>query len=392
MNLLQIPKQIDRNIRAGVATNLVGDSGMGKSSVAVQSFYDWAAKAPTRKRGFILVFAATMSPIEDMGVPFKGEKVFTMPDGTERKLTVTDPTVPLWMLTCLVSHHGVVTRECIPAFACDDVMIFIDEKDKAGPDTSRGLSEILLSGKNGYWSLGETSARLAASNQGGRYGSQKRFDFEISRVVDVHVDGNIDVTVNYLDKPYMWAGKPWQTLPVTKVWAKTHSEIVFEGPPKKEQGPWCNPRTLCAFDRYLQCVAEDNGGTIPLGDKEEYAGMIEMGAGYIGMPATTSFLSTLQFKLELPQYEDVIADPKGTPVPKKADLLMLMAYELAGRTQPAHIAEVLQYVDRMPPDMCITFMQALLRRDYKNLINLPPVQLWIQKHGDLINIINTLSG
>ena len=380
MNLLQIPKQLNRNIEAGNATELVGDSGMGKSSVVHQTFAEWAAAAPQRKRGFGLVFAATMSPIEDMGIPFKGERVFAMPDGSEKKITVTDPTVPLWMLSI----------EGKPAFCYDDFMLFIDEKDKAGPDTSRGLSEIMLTGRNGYWDLGPTSVRIAASNKGGRYGSQKKFDFEISRRFEVNVEGNIDVTVNHLDKPYNWGGKVWQTMPVTKMWAKTHGEIVFEGPPK-EQGPWCNPRTLCAFDRYLQVVAAEYNGTIPLGDKNEFAAMTEIGAGGMGMAATASFMSTLQFKMELPQYEDVVKDPAGTPVPKKADLLMLMAYELAGRTQVADLAAVLQYVQRLPQDMCVTFVQALLRRDYKNIINNPVMQAWVHKNASLISIIEALA-
>ena len=379
MNLLQIPKQLNRNIEAGNATELVGDSGMGKSSVVHQTFAEWAAAAPQRKRGFGLVFAATMSPIEDMGIPFKGERVFAMPDGSEKKITVTDPTVPLWMLSI----------EGKPAFCYDDFMLFIDEKDKAGPDTSRGLSEIMLTGRNGYWDLGPTSVRIAASNKGGRYGSQKKFDFEISRRFEVNVEGNIDVTVNHLDKPYNWGGKVWQTMPATKMWAKTHGEIVFEGPPK-EQGPWCNPRTLCAFDRYLQVVAAEYNGTIPLGDKNEFAAMTEIGAGGMGMAATASFMSTLQFKMELPQYEDVVKDPSGTPVPKKADLLMLMAYELAGRTQVADLAAVLQYVGRLPQDMNVTFVQALLRRDYKNIINDPVMQAWVHKNASLIHILEAL--
>ena len=116
-----------------------------------------------------------------------------------------------------------------------------------------------------------------------------------------------------------------------------------------------------------------------------------MGAGTIGMGATSSLMAHLQFKLELPQYEDVVKDPAGTPVPKKADLLMLMAYELAGRTQVADLAAVLQYVQRLPQDMCVTFVQALLRRDYKNIINNPVMQAWVHKNASLISIIEALA-
>jgi hypothetical protein len=380
MNLVDAKEEILCNIEAGNATELVGSSGMGKSSLAYQTYLDWAAAEPQRKRGFGITFAATMSPIDDMGIPFKGEKVFTLPDGTERKITVTDPTVPLWMLSI----------EGKPAFCYDEFFLFIDEKDKAPPSTAPGLSEIMLSGGNGYWRLPTGSPRVAASNRGARYGSQKRFDYEIARRSELMVQGNVDITVNYLDKPYLWGGKQWQTMGVTKAWMKQHSEIVFESEPK-EQGPWCSPRTACSFDRYLQVKAARNNGVIPIHNKDEMGRMTEMGAGTIGMGATTSILSTLQFLIELPQYEAVVKDPAGTPVPKKADLLMLMAYELAGRTQVPDLSAVLQYVARLPQDMCITFVQALLRRDYKNLINNPVMQAWIQKNGNLINIINALA-
>jgi hypothetical protein len=102
----------------------------------------------------------------------------------------------------------------------------------------------------------------------------------------------------------------------------------------------------------------------------------------------------LQFRLELPSYADVITDPDGTPVPTRADLQMLMAYELAGYTKAADLAPCITYIQRLEKvakDMGVTYISALLRRDYKGIVNQPAMQGWISKNATLISIIHSLS-
>jgi len=114
-------------------------------------------------------------------------------------------------------------------------------------------------------------------------------------------------------------------------------------------------------------------------------------AGTIGMPATTSLVSHLQFRLELPSYDSVVADPAGTPVPNKADMQMLMTYELASYAKPADLGPVITYIQRLPKDMAVTFVSSLLRRDYKQMVNVPAMQAWINKNAALVSVISSLS-
>ncbi len=114
-------------------------------------------------------------------------------------------------------------------------------------------------------------------------------------------------------------------------------------------------------------------------------------AGGIGMPATQSLLGHFQFLIELPQYDDVVSDPANTPVPNKADLQMLMAYQLAALTQKGDLAPCIQYIQKLPKDMGVTYITALLRRDYKGIINEPPMQAWINKNAALVSIVSALS-
>jgi hypothetical protein len=143
------------------------------------------------------------------------------------------------------------------------------------------------------------------------------------------------------------------------------------------------------WDRHAQIAAQFNGGSVPHNDPA----FIEASQGIIGPRATTSICSELQFIVELPQYEDIIKDPKGTPVPGKADLQMLLAYHLAGLVKVDHLAECVAYMDRkeMPKDMQVTFVSSLLRRNYAGFVNEAPMVAWIAKNAAWLSLVQALA-
>ena len=382
MNLRDVTRQLQANMLAGNAMILKGPPGFGKTDLMTKMAAWFKGQHPGKKIGFSCFFMATQTPIGFTGLPWKGERKYVKPDGTENTYTVTDPAIPGWyMATCLD------TGQVLPANLFDYVFLVIEEWGQGSPETKRAGAEVLRAGGTPPFYLPQGSVRVALTNTDARDGVTKEFDFIIGRRGELTVTGDCDVWIeDFADKPYNWQGKTWQVLPVTKAWAKANPNILFEDKPKV-QGPWCNPRSLTSCDRYVQMAAQINGGDIPHKD----SGFVDSVAGHIGMAACVSFCSHLDFVLQLPKYEDVVADPAGTPVPSKADLQMLMAYELAGRTRNEHLAEVIQYVGRLPKDMSITFVSSLLRRDYKNLINQPAMQAWISKNAQLVSIIGSLA-
>ena len=403
MNILEAQKQLLISIKAGNAVLLSGHSGLGKSSIALGTFEKLKADGAQRgeRWGLGTIFAATQTPPDLIGYQFKGERKFEIEKVVgvgeggipvkamqEMNVTITDPSVPLWMLSVPHGRPGDVGYDPggLPASLYDKFFLIIDEYGQGEADVKRAIAEIFLNGGTAPWYLPPGSVRVGCTNKGIRYGVTKDFDFCISRRTLIEVQGNIDVTLQYMDKPYIRQGRVWQTMPVTKAWAATHPETVFMDPPP-EQGPWCMPRTLCDADRYMQAAAEVNGGNIPVDD----ASFQETMGGIIGVPAAQSLIGHLQFRTQLPAYADVVADPSNAGLPTKADLMMLMAYEMAHMAKPEHLNEVLTYVQRMPKDMQVTFITALLRRDYKGLINQPAMQGWINKNAALVSIIASLS-
>lgn len=379
MNLNQAEREALRLIQSGQAVMLASGSGIGKSQTVYRMFEKIKARDAAKgiSWGFGVIFAATQTPPDLIGYQFKGDREFAMHGGETRKITVTDPSVPLWY----------ISTEGKPAFMYDRFFLFIDEYGQGEGDVKRALAEIFLNGGTSPWYLPPGSVRIAATNKGVRYGVSKDFDFCIARRTLLEIDGNIDELLTYLDKPYNHQGTQWQTMPVIKAWAATNPQIVFESEPK-EQGPWCNPRQLCAVDRYLQVAFNEQG------NQEVDALAISTIAGTIGMPAAQSIVNHLQFRLELPSYDDIVADPQGTPVPTRADLQMLMAYELAAYTRKEHLPACITYIQRLEKvakDMGVTYISALLRRDYMGFFNEPAMSGWINKNAALISVIASLS-
>jgi hypothetical protein len=268
----------------------------------------------------------------------------------------------------------------------DHFMVIFEEYGQGDGDCKRAAAEIFLNGGTPPHYLPPGSIRVASTNTGARYGVSKDYLFSIARRTLIEVTGDVDVLVNHLDKPYTYQGETWNTMPLTKHWAKTHHNVVFEDEPEKDE-TWCNPRTMCAVDRYLQKKIEMTGKPIDINDGRT----MEMMRGTFGMAATQSYFTHMTFSLQLPSMEEVVNDPHGTPVPTKADLQMLMAYTVAGRVDVNTITPCLTYMSRLPRDMGVTFVQALLRRDYKGMINTPAMQGWISRNSALVSIVSSLA-
>lgn len=393
MNLREARKELLCAAEAGNSVLMLSPSGIGKSQMqlAVFKYIKERDAALGIRWGLFTFFAATQTPSDLIGLQFKGERTFptnlidpVTGQPVSRTITVSDPTVPGWMISV---PHG-ADPGGMPAFFYDRAYLIIEEYGQGEADVKRSAAEIFLNGGTPPWYLPPGSIRVASSNVGQRYGVTKDFDFCIARRTQININGDVDVWLeDFADKPYMYQGKVWQTMPVVKAWAKLHIDHLFEEEPK-EQGPWCNPRTLCAADRYLQAKMAINGdGKIP-----QDPVTMEHLAGTIGMPATQSLDQHLTFRLELPQYDTVVADPTGTPVPTRADLQMLMAYEMANNTKAQHIAECITYIQRLPAkEMATTYVLALLRRDYKGVINTPAMQGWINKNAAVVSIMQSLA-
>lgn len=387
MNLREAKGELSACTDAGNCVLMVSGSGIGKSQLVYQEFTALKEREKDHTRwGLGVIFAATQTPPDLIGYQFKGDRQFTDPvTGEIKSYTITDPSCPLWMMS--VPHGDDPGGK--PAWMYDRFFLHIDEYGQGEGDTKRAMAEIALNGGTSPWYLPYGSIRVMCSNEGLNYGVTKDFDFCVARRTLIRITGNAEVWVeDFADKPYAHQGKQWQVMPVTKAWALTNPQCLFEKEPKV-QGPWCNPRTLTSMDRYLQVKARRH----PKGEVPTDTVTQEVMEGTIGTPSTQSFMQHLTYRVKLPPYEDVVADPTGIELPKKVDMLMLMAYEMAGRAKPKDLQALMTLIGRKdwPRDMAITFISALVKRDYKAVINEPAMQAWITKNAALVSTIAALT-
>lgn len=362
MILSKMAPYVMADIEAGNSVLLRSSSGRGKSDFVKWLFKHLSSGSAPGDWGYQSMFLATQTPPDLIGYIGIGHDEYD-----NKKYAKSVPTLPLWMQS----------TEGKPAWAYKRFFLFLDEYGQGEPDVKRASAELLLNGSIGPWKLPPFSVRIAATNRGARYGVTKDFDFVINRRSEYDIQDDLTSWLGWADKPYVHEAKEWHVMPVTKAFGAQYSQVLFEEEPKV-QGPWCTPRSLCGADRWLQMI-ERSLGRIDPSDTCIGEGV----AAKIGVAAAAQYVGFLKFRLELPQYADVVADPAGTPIPEKPDMKMLMAYEMAARTDKAGLPAVVAYMQRMPKDLAITYVLALTRRDKMMLIE-PAMSAWTAKNATLL--------
>lgn len=384
MNLLEAQQELLDQIDAGNSLLIASKSGVGKSQMVGQTFSQVksAGRLIGEKWGWRTMFAATQTPTDLIGVQWKGERPYPDGKGGTRMVTVTDPALPLWM----ISDPHEDDEGGKPAWCYDRFFLFIDEYGQGELDTKRALAEVFLNKGTAPHYLPKRSVVVGATNIGARYGVTKDFDFCIPRRVQIWVDGDAQVWEDgFASKPYFHEGVQWEVSRFTRAWAQTHPQFLFEDEPK-EQGPFCNPRTLTMADRSIQVRARKNNGIVPLDDFR----LLESLNGTIGHRAAERLMADMKAALLLPSYQEVVADPMGCKVPEAADQMLMMVYETAHHVKVEHIKEVLAYVTRLAKnakDLEVTFVTQLLRKDFDRVIGHPAMQAWVNKNAALVNVI-----
>jgi hypothetical protein len=337
---------------------MISPPGRGKSEFCAD-LVDYLSARDNEEWGFAKAFLATYTPPDLIGYQFKGERTW---DG--RTHTVTDPSMPLWM----------ITTKGKPTFAYKRGILLLDEYGQGEADVKRASAELLLNKQIGPWSLEKGWGVIACSNRSSdRSGVTKSFDFVINRRKEIHITDDIAAWTH-------WA-HVHGVMPLTVAFANQNPGIVFtDGVPDK-QGPWCTPRSLVMADRELAVKAKRNGGEVP-----DNATTIESIGGIIGSAAAAQLFSFVKLEREMPSFDTIIKNPTTVKVPSKADAQMLVCLNLAHRVTELTAAPVVTYVERMPKEFAVTFATAACRRNAQ-LVKVPAFQAWCRNNASLMAII-----
>lgn len=357
MNFTELREQMPALLDSGLSIELISAPGRGKSEFVADTVKQMSELTGTQW-GFATMFLATQTPPDLIGYQFKGER-----NWGGKTVAVTDPTLPLWMVT----HDGK------PVWEYERGILFLDEYGQGEADVKRASAELLLNKQIGPWKLPERWTVIAASNrQSDRSGVTKSFDFVINRRVEIHITDDINAWND-------WAAQH-DVMPLTMAFANQNPQVVFSDGVPQKQGPWCTPRSLVMADRYLKTMAKRTG-TVP-----EKGPAIEVVSGLIGAGPAAQYFAFVRLEHEMPKYEAILKDPMKVKVPEKPDALMLIAFNLAHRVKVDEIDAVVKYMDRCPKEFGVTFATSACRRD-PTLVSTPSMYKWASQNSSLMSQI-----
>ena len=357
MNFLDLEQEVIDDIDAGIAVELESPPGIGKSEFVDQLVAKLSARDGF-EWGFSKMFLATQQPTDLIGYQFKGERTW---DG--QTVAVTEPTVPLWM----------VTQSGKPTWAYKRGIIFLDEYGQGEADTKRASAELLLNKQIGPWRLGgdhrEGWGVIAASNRAkDRSGVTKGFDFVINRRKVYNVTPSADAWVN-------WA-TAHDITPLSIAFAVQNPTLVFADEVPDKQGPWCTPRSLVMMDRSMKVKHAR------LGHYPDDANTIEGAMGLIG-PTAAQYFAFVRLEKEMPKFEAIVRDPAGAKLPTKPDSQMLVVFNLAHRVEGKNLKQVIEYIERMPKEFAVTFAKAACKRNHALVLD-PAMRAWSSTNASLM--------
>jgi hypothetical protein len=85
--------------------------------------------------------------------------------------------------------------------------------------------------------------------------------------------------------------------------------------------------------------------------------------GAVGEGAAIEFVAFTQLWMQLPNIDQIIMDPKGSPVSTDPSVLYVVTAALARRATPKNIGRILQYLERVPVEFNVASVISALRRD-----------------------------
>jgi dynein-related subfamily AAA family protein len=251
-------------------------------------------------------------------------------------------------------------------------ILFLDEFVQATHEVQKAVAPLILERRIGEFYLPEGWTVMCAGNglEDGA-GANSLLSHVLNRLT------YINVTAPDVDNWVGWAvseGLP----PELIAFAKLRPNIVFECEiPSAPDTPYCTPRSL---DKLGKLAHQYPGGIRRM--VEEKVGMAIM-CGQIGDGPTSELSALVRTTINLPTYEEVVSNPDGTRLPTEASESYAMVMLCAVRAKTEHREQVATYLCRFQPNIALTGIVAMVRRD-KSMMQSARMLQWVRDNKELL--------
>lgn len=264
--------------------------------------------------------------------------------------------------------------EASPAIHDGIVILFLDELAQADHLTQKVLTDLILNGRLGEFSLPENVWILAASNyQEDGAGVNRVLSILTNRltVLDVHLP--FDAWKSYAAK---------QGLPdLVLDFAEFRKDLVFVDAIPSKDGPFPTPRSLTDAARYIQTRMQ-SGPDFPT---DSFTKAVV--AGFVGEPCMIELFAYAADAAELPKLSEIVADPHQAKCPSwdKMSAQYAASQLLIRGADQSNINQLWLYAERLLKDMQVKIANDLLKNNFGGvLFNAPSFTKWMSENRSLI--------
>jgi hypothetical protein len=302
-------RQIETGERFSV--ELVSGPGLGKSQSIDQTGNFIMKLLGLSRFGVKKFFLSTVEAPDVRG--------YGLPDMENRTMFFTDAP---WMPGESDPEHG---------------FIFLDEFRQSGHDVQKPAAELLNNGSVGDSQLPITYMVVAASNrEEDRSGVQRSLAFIENRRIELKVEPHLDSWVEWAEQE---GNIHWAAI----AFAKSQPGLIFKDKVPDKPGPFCTPRSFCKVSHLI-------------GDYFSEEQFIELASGAIGEGTTAQFVSFMRVVEQLPEFDDIVNNPKKCKLPDKErpDAQYACTQMIAHRVDGDTAEPAFDYLKRMPREFQVS--------------------------------------
>jgi hypothetical protein len=249
---------------------------------------------------------------------------------------------------------------------------FLDEFRQSPHDVQKPSAELLLNGKVNTSELPITWMVVAASNrEKDRSGVQRELMFVTNRRCLIRITPDLDSWVD-------WAERKGTIHWAAIAFAKHKPGLIFKDAVPDKGGPFATPRSFVKMSYLIDDLPMDL--------------FTECAAGYIGEGAAAEFTTFLRVVEELPEFDEIVNDPKGCKLPDKdrPDAQFATMQMIAHRVDGDTAAPAFNYLKRMPEEFQVAGLKATLKRQ-PHVLNNKDFANWVKENKQLVVNANLLS-
>lgn len=251
--------------------------------------------------------------------------------------------------------------------------IFLDEYRQSGHDVQKPSAELLNAGQVGDSKLPIEYMVVAASNrESDRSGVQRSLAFIENRRIELKVEPHLDSWVEWAEQE---GNIHWAAI----AFAKSQPGLIFQDKVPDKPGPFCTPRSFCKVSHLI-------------GDYFDESQFIELCSGAIGEGTTAQFVSFMRVVEQLPDFMDIVNNPKKCKLPDKdrPDAQYACTQMIAHRVDGDTAEPAFDYLKRMPREFQVSGIKAAMRKTGPSLVQSKKFAGWLRQNQDLLVAANLI--